>query len=80
MSSDAQRVLAVLALAAESPQADIEGFIDPLDVDELVLLVVGLADVALSYMTPNPQDPAERAALAARLRARLAVRVARDGP
>ncbi|MFE4408358.1 hypothetical protein [Streptomyces sp. NPDC056821] len=80
MSSDAERVLALLALAAESDRADIECFIDDLDVDGLVGLVAGLAEYALGLLAPNPKDPVQRAALCARLRAQLLAHKAADGP
>ncbi|MFD4972269.1 hypothetical protein [Streptomyces sp. NPDC058424] len=76
---DWQRLLAVLALAAESGQADIEAFIDPIELQDLVVLIAHLADLALKGMTEDIRDPEQRAALCASLRARLAAVTAEDG-
>ncbi|MEU3435457.1 hypothetical protein [Streptomyces sp. NPDC006863] len=72
----ALRILALLALVAESETADVEAFIDDLGIDDLVLLVAGLADLALKSIAPDVQGPERRAVVCARLRAEI---IARQG-
>ncbi|MGV4889257.1 hypothetical protein ACSR0Z_22115 [Streptomyces viridosporus] len=74
-----QRVLAALALAADSPRADFDSFVDDLDADGLVMLVAGLADFGVALVLQGQQDPEVRTELVAALRARLAEVAAEDG-
>lgn len=69
---DRQRVLAALALAADSSHADFDAFIDGLDADGLVMLVAGLADFGVGLLLRGQQGPGARARLVARLRAQIA--------
>ncbi|MFF3092132.1 hypothetical protein [Streptomyces cyaneofuscatus] len=65
------RILALLALVAESETADVDAFIDDLLIDDLILLVAGLADLALRSIAPDVQGPERRAVVCARLRAQI---------
>ncbi|MER6975990.1 hypothetical protein [Streptomyces carpinensis] len=51
-----QRLLVVLALAAESGQADVEAFIDDIELQDLVVLIANLADLALRGISQPDAD------------------------
>ncbi|WP_121703492.1 hypothetical protein [Streptomyces sp. E5N298] len=74
-----QRLLAVLALATESGQADVEAFIDDIELQDLVVLIANLADLALRGISQPDADPKRRAALCAWLRTELTWQIAADG-
>ncbi|MFE9170870.1 hypothetical protein ACFYNZ_15305 [Streptomyces kebangsaanensis] len=78
-AGDMQRLLALLALTAESGPTDIEAFVDNIERQDLLVLIANLADLALRGMSQPGANPARRTALCSWLRTELARQIAADG-